>query len=91
MNRCNVIPLPRGFAVDEQRRMWERKQAQDAADKARHQVKPGFDAIERAMDEQGHLGRIVADGPVVVEHVTEKDRERARDRTAFRDQLRHGG
>jgi hypothetical protein len=33
--------LPRGFAVDEQRRMWARKQEQDAADKVR------FAAIER--------------------------------------------
>lgn len=44
MTRCNVIPLPRGFAVEEQRRMWERKQAQDADDKAR------FAAIERSKE-----------------------------------------
>lgn len=59
---ARAIPLPRDFAERERAALWARKRAEAA-----RTPKPGFDAIDAAMVEHGHLGRVVASGGQVVE------------------------
>lgn len=63
MNTARVIPLPRDFAERQRLAMWARKQAEAP----RVPTRNSFDAIDAAMVEHGHLGRVVADGGQVVE------------------------